>query len=94
MTIVGTRPELIRLSEIIKLLDTHTEHIFVHTGQNFTASLHDQFFGELSLRKPDYQMNKEGKSGFAFIGLMLEEIEVIIEKERPEAILILGDTNS
>ncbi|MDD2907177.1 MAG: UDP-N-acetylglucosamine 2-epimerase (non-hydrolyzing) [Candidatus Gracilibacteria bacterium] len=94
MTIVGTRPELIRLSETIKLLDKLTNHCFVHTGQNFTPELHDQFFEDLDLRLPDYQLNKEGKSGFEFIGNMYISIDKIIEKEKPEVVLILGDTNS
>lgn len=94
MTIVWTRPELIRLSETIKLLDTLTHHIFVHTGQNFTHHLHDQFFKDLDLRFPDYQLNKEWKSWFEFIWNMYREIDEIIEKEKPEVILILWDTNS
>lgn len=94
MTIVWTRPELIRLSETIKLLDTLTHHIFVHTGQNFTHHLHDQFFKDLDLRFPDYQLNKEWKSWFEFIWNMYIEIDEIIEKEKPEVILILWDTNS
>lgn len=94
MTIVWTRPELIRLSEIIKLLDKFTHHIFVHTGQNFTPELHDQFFQDLDLRLPNYQLNKDRKSWFEFIWNMYIEIDKIIEKEKPEVILILWDTNS
>jgi UDP-N-acetylglucosamine 2-epimerase (non-hydrolysing) len=94
MTIVWTRPELIRLSETIKLLDKFTKHCFVHTWQNFTPHLHDIFFEELNLRLPDYQLNKEWKTGFEFIGNMYVEIDKIIEKEKPEVILILWDTNS
>jgi len=94
MTIVWTRPELIRLSETIKLLDKLTNHTFVHTGQNFTTHLHDQFFKDLDLRLPNYQLNKEWKSGFEFIWNMFIEIEKIIEKEKPEVILVLWDTNS
>ncbi len=94
LTIVWTRPELIRLSEIIKLLDKFTNHTFVHTWQNFTPELHDQFFDELDLRLPDIQLNKEWKTGFEFIWNMLQEIEKIIEEKKPEAILILWDTNS
>ncbi len=94
MTIVWTRPELIRLSETIKLLDKLTKHIFVHTGQNFTPELHNQFFADLDLRLPDYQFNKDWKSGFEFIWNMYIEIDKIIEKENPEVILILWDTNS
>lgn len=94
MTIVGTRPELIRLSETIKLLDIYTNHCFVHTGQNFTPELHDQFFHDLDLRLPDYQFNKEWLSWFSFIGKMYLDIEEVINKENPEIILILWDTNS
>lgn len=94
MTIVWTRPELIRLSETIKLLDKMTNHIFIHTWQNFTPHLHDQFFSDLNLRFPDYQFNKDWKSGFEFIWNMFIEIEKIIEKEKPEVVLILWDTNS
>lgn len=94
MTIVWTRPELIRLSETIKLLDKMTNHIFVHTGQNFTPELHDQFFSDLDLRFPNYQLNKEWKSWFEFIWNMFIEIEKIIDIEKPEVILVLWDTNS
>jgi UDP-N-acetylglucosamine 2-epimerase (non-hydrolysing) len=94
MTIAWTRPELIRLSETIKLLDISSNHIFIHTWQNFTPELHDQFFKDLELRLPDYQLNKEGKLGFEFIGKMFIEIDQIIEHEKPEVILILWDTNS
>ncbi len=94
MTIVWTRPELIRLSETIKLLDNFSKHIFVHTWQNFTPELHDQFFKDLDLRLPDYQLNKQWKSWFEFIWNMYLEIDKIIEKEKPEVILILWDTNS
>jgi UDP-N-acetylglucosamine 2-epimerase len=94
MTIVWTRPELIRLSETIKLLDKMTNHIFVHTGQNFTPELHDQFFTDLELRLPNYQLNKEWKSWFEFIWNMFVEIEKIIDIEKPEVILVLWDTNS
>jgi len=94
MTIVWTRPELIRLSEIIKTLDKYTNHIFVHTGQNFTTELHDQFFTDLDLRLPNYQFNKDWKTGFEYIWNMFKEIDELITKEQPEAILVLWDTNS
>ena len=94
MTIVGTRPELIRLSEIIKLLDIHTEHTFVHTGQNFTPELHDQFFWDLHLRLPDYQFNTQWLSWLSFIGKMYLDIDEVLEIKKPDVILILGDTNS
>lgn len=94
MTIVWTRPELIRLSEIIKLLDKLTHHVFVHTWQNFTTHLHDQFFTDLELRRPDYQYNKEWKIGFEFIWEMLKNVDTVIDIEKPDVILILWDTNS
>lgn len=94
MTIAGTRPEIIRLSEIIKVLDKLSNHVFVHTWQNFTFHLHDQFFSELEIRKPDYQLNKNQLSWFAYIWMLLSEIDKIISEESPEAILILWDTNS
>ena len=94
LTIVWTRPELIRLSEIIKTLDKFTDHIFVHTGQNFTHELHDQFFADLNLRLPDYQFNKDWKTGFEYIWNMFKNIDEVITKESPDAILILWDTNS
>ncbi len=94
MTIVGTRPELIRMSEIIKLLDTFTQHTFVHTGQNFTPELHDQFFDDLELRKPDYQFNQDMLSGFDFIGQMYKDVNSVIDTHQPDSILILWDTNS
>lgn len=94
MTIVWTRPELIRLSEIIKLLDIFTNHVFVHTGQNFTHELHNQFFRDLNLRLPDFQLNKKKETGFNYIWTMLQEINNVLEKEKPDSILILWDTNS
>lgn len=94
LTIVWTRPEIIRLSEIIKVLDKYTNHIFVHTWQNFTHELHDQFFADLDLRLPDYQFNKDGKSGFEYIWNMMKEVDEVIIKEAPDAVLILWDTNS
>lgn len=94
ITIVWTRPELIRLSETIKLLDKHTNHVFVHTWQNFTPELHNQFFEDLDLRLPDYQLNKEWKTWFEFIWNMYIDIDKIIDKEKPDVILILWDTNS
>lgn len=94
MTILGTRPELIRLSEIIKKLDKCTNHIFVHTGQNFDYEMNDIFFKDLSIRKPDYFMNSQSETAFKQIAIILEKAEEIISKEKPDALLILGDTNS
>ncbi|MBC7085020.1 MAG: UDP-N-acetylglucosamine 2-epimerase (non-hydrolyzing) [Methanomethylovorans sp.] len=94
ITIVGTRPELIRLSEIIKKLDRYMDHILVHTGQNFDYELNEIFFEELSIRKPDYFMNSKAETPFKQISHILEKTEEILLKEKPDAVLILGDTNS
>lgn len=94
MTVVGTRPEIIRLSEIIKELDKYTEHIFVHTGQNYDFELSDIFFKDLSLRKPDYFLKASGKNPAVTIGNIIAKIDELLEKEKPDAFLVLGDTNS
>ncbi|WP_407357226.1 non-hydrolyzing UDP-N-acetylglucosamine 2-epimerase [Methanolobus sp. WCC5] len=94
ITIVGTRPELIRLSETIKKLDRYMEHLLVHTGQNFDYELNEVFFEELSIRKPDYFMNSKAETLFKQISTILEKTEEILLKEKPDAVLILGDTNS
>ncbi len=94
-TIVGTRPELIRLSRIIPAIDKHYQHVLIHTGQNFDATLRDQFFTDLEIRTPDYQLNMdERRIGFEFIGHTLPAVADILRKERPDIALILGDTNS
>ncbi|MEB1806297.1 MAG: UDP-N-acetylglucosamine 2-epimerase (non-hydrolyzing) [Bacillaceae bacterium] len=95
LTILGTRPEIIRLSLIIKKLDQFAErHILVHTGQNYTASLNDIFFSQLKIRKPDYVLNNKQQTLGEQLATMFSGIEKIIEKEKPEKVLILGDTNS
>jgi len=94
MTIVGTRPEIIRLSEIIKLFDRHFEHVLVHTGQNYDARLNDIFFKEFGLRSPDHYLNTPGKNLGETVGNVISRSYDIMMKESPEAILILGDTNS
>ena len=94
ITIVGTRPELIRLSEIIKKLDEYMEHVLVHTGQNFDYELNEVFFDELSIRKPNYFINSKADTPFKQISTILEKIEEILLNEKPDAVLILGDTNS
>jgi len=96
MTILGSRPEIIRLSRIIPLLDRECSHLLVHTGQNFTPELSDIFFHELGLRKPDRHFdlgggkNRLGRT----VGLMFEGIETLIQEQKPDKVLILGDTNS
>jgi UDP-N-acetylglucosamine 2-epimerase (non-hydrolysing) len=94
MTIVGTRPEIIRLSEVIQKLDKVSNHILVHTGQNYDYELNELFFNELNIRKPDYFFGAGGQSLGKTIASIIEETERVIEKEKPEAVLILGDTNS
>ena len=94
MTVVGTRPEIIRLSATIKLLDKHTEQVFVHTGQNYDYELNEIFFEDLGLRKPDHFMNVDTSSLGSAIGDLFKKTEEIINLERPDALLVLGDTNS
>jgi UDP-N-acetylglucosamine 2-epimerase (non-hydrolysing) len=94
MTILGTRPEIIRLSLIIPKLDQACEHTLVHTGQNFEKSLSDIFFEELEVRQPDVVMGVRGESFSAQIGQILEKSEEAFRKYRPDRLLILGDTNS
>jgi len=96
MTVVGTRPEIIRLSRVLSKLDQAEpiEHILVHTGQNYDYELNQIFFEDLELRKPDYFLNAAGKTATETIGQILIHIDPILEKEQPDAILVLGDTNS
>lgn len=96
LTVVGTRPEIIRLSEVIKRLDESEaiEHILVHTGQNYDYELNEVFFSDLGLRKPDYFLNAAGTNATTTIGQIIINIEPVLEKEQPDAFLVLGDTNS
>ena len=94
MTIFGTRPEIIRLSPVIKILDRHGEHITVHTGQNFQASLSDIFIKDLEVRTPDIHFGIESKSFGEQIGQILLKTDEVLEKYKPDKVLILGDTNS
>ncbi len=94
MTILGTRPEIIRLSLIIKKIDENCTHVLVHTGQNYSSQLNDIFFKELNIRKPDYYLQLPSTSFGMQVGKLLELIEEIIISEKPDKILILGDTNS
>ncbi len=94
MTVVGTRPEIIRLSATIKLLDKYTNQVFVHTGQNYDYELNEIFFDDLGLRKPDHFMNVSRDSLGAAVGDIFKKTEEIIELEKPDALLVLGDTNS
>ena len=94
MTIVGTRPEIIRLSRVIDKLDTYCDHQLVHTGQNYDHELNQIFFDELGIRKPDIFLGAAGDTPAQTIGKIIADIDVVFEKSQPEAILILGDTNS
>ena len=94
MTIVGTRPEIIKLALTIKELDKYTEHILVHTGQNFDYELNEVFFKDLELRKPDYFLNTAAKNAVKTIANVISKSDVVMEKEKPDAVLIYGDTNS
>jgi len=94
ITVVGTRPEIIRLSRTISNLDDFCEHILVHTGQNYDYELNEIFFKDLGVRKPDYFLNVAGKNGAETIGKVIIEVDSILDKVKPEAMLILGDTNS
>lgn len=94
MSIVGTRPEIIRLSRVLAKLDMHCEHILVHTGQNYDYELNEVFFNDLGVRKPDFFLNAAGKSAAATIGQIIIKVDEILESVQPEAMLVLGDTNS
>ena len=94
MTIVGTRPEIIKLSRVMAELDKNVEHIIVHTGQNYDFELNEIFFKDLGVRKPDYFLNAVGKTTAETIGNILIKSDEIFEKVNPDAILLYGDTNS
>ncbi|KKU23628.1 MAG: UDP-N-acetylglucosamine 2-epimerase, partial [Candidatus Woesebacteria bacterium GW2011_GWF1_46_13] len=93
LTILGTRPELIRLSVIIKKLDKFCDQILVHTGQNYDVNLNDIFIRQLGYRKMNYYLAAKGSFGEQ-VGIILSKLEKIIEKEKPDVFLVLGDTNS
>ena len=93
ITILGTRPEIIRLSRVIEKLDSVCEHILVHTGQNYDPNLNDVFFQQMGVRAPDYYLNVKGSLGEQ-LGILFSEFEKVLEKEKPDKMLILGDTNS
>ncbi len=94
MTILGTRPEIIRLSAVIKKCDKYFDHILVHTGQNWDYTLNQVFFEDLGLRAPDYYLESVGKNLGETMGNIIAKSYDVLEKEKPEALLILGDTNS
>ncbi len=94
MTILGTRPEIIRLSAVIKACDKYFNHILVHTGQNYDYQLNEIFFKDLGIRKPDYYLGVAGKHLGETIGNIISKSYELLSKEKPEALLVLGDTNS
>lgn len=94
MTILGTRPEIIRLSAVLKANDKYFDHILVHTGQNWDYTLNEVFFKDLGLREPDYYLDSVGKDLGETMGNIIAKSYEIIEKEQPDALLVLGDTNS
>lgn len=94
LTLVGTRPELIKLSRVIPLLDKYTQHTFVHTGQNYSDQLSSIFFKELKIRKPDFQLDVAGDTAMKSIAQVLEKTDEVLEQVKPDALLVLGDTNS
>lgn len=94
MTIVGTRPELIKMCRVIATFDEHTEHVLVHTGQNFDYELNQIFFDELSIRKPDHFLGAAGKSAIDTIAQVLTRSDEVLEQAKPDALMLYGDTNS
>ena len=94
VTVVGTRPEIIRLSRVIAALDVSCEHILVHTGQNYDYELNQIFFDDLGIRKPDYFLNAAGSTGAETIGNVIIAVDRVLAEVEPEALLVLGDTNS
>jgi UDP-N-acetylglucosamine 2-epimerase (non-hydrolysing) len=94
ITIVGTRPEIIKLSRVMSELDNYTNHVLVHSGQNYDYELNEIFFNELGIRKPDYFLEAVGDTLAQTIGNVIHKADSVFEKENPDAILLLGDTNS
>ncbi|NYT64550.1 UDP-N-acetylglucosamine 2-epimerase (non-hydrolyzing) [Alcaligenaceae bacterium] len=94
VTVVGTRPEIIRLSRVMAALDEHCEHILVHTGQNYDYELNEIFFQDLGIRKPDHFLSAAGASGAETIGNVIIAVDKVLAEVQPEALLVLGDTNS
>ncbi|UTV26967.1 non-hydrolyzing UDP-N-acetylglucosamine 2-epimerase [Photobacterium atrarenae] len=94
MSVVGTRPEIIRLSRVLAKLDEHCEHVLVHTGQNYDYELNEVFFNDLGVRKPDYFLNAAGQSAAETIGQVIIKVDQVLQEVEPEAMLVLGDTNS
>lgn len=94
LTVVGTRPEIIRLSATIRRLESYTDHVLVHTGQNYDYELNEVFFEDLGLRRPDYFLNTDTTSLGTMLGTVLSSTERVLKEEWPDAMVVLGDTNS
>lgn len=94
MTIVGTRPELIKMSRVIAEFDQHTQHVLVHTGQNYDYELNQVFFDDLGIRKPDYFLEAVGERAAQTIARVIEKSDEVMDKEKPDALMLYGDTNS
>lgn len=94
LTVVGTRPEIIRLSCVVRVLDQTMDHVLVHTGQNYDYELNEVFFQDLNLRKPDHFLSVAGRTAAETIGQTIIQVDGVLEMERPDAMLVLGDTNS
>lgn len=94
VTVVGTRPEIIRLSRVLARLDEYCEHVLVHTGQNYDYELNEIFFHDLGVRRPDHFLNAAGASGAETIGNVIIAVDGVLAREQPDAVLVLGDTNS
>jgi UDP-N-acetylglucosamine 2-epimerase (non-hydrolysing) len=94
MTIVGTRPEIIKMCRVIDIFDRHSNHVLVHTGQNYDYELNQVFFEDLGIRKPDYFLEAAGPSAASTIARVIEKSDEVLAKESPDAVLIYGDTNS
>lgn len=94
MTVVGTRPEIIRLSRVMAALDRHVEHVLVHTGQNYDYELNQIFFSDLGIRKPDHFLSAAGANAAETVGQIIVKADEVLAREKPDAFLVLGDTNS
>ncbi len=94
MTVVGTRPEIIRLSRVMAALDRHVQHVIVHTGQNYDYELNQIFFDDLELRKPDHFLGAAAETAAATVGNIIAKVDAVLAEVRPDALLVLGDTNS
>lgn len=94
LTVVGTRPEIIRLSRVMAALDRHMTQVIVHTGQNYDYELNQIFFDDLEIRKPDYFLDAAGATACETVGQVIARVDQVLEKEQPDALLVLGDTNS